>query len=62
MREHLVRANEIERAVKRVMQSDSVVRKKVKEMGELARKAVMQGGSSSASIEKLIKDMAYSSC
>ncbi|CAK7331266.1 unnamed protein product [Dovyalis caffra] len=53
----LVMADEIARAVKCVMQSDSEVRKKVKEMSQVARKAVMDGGSSFTSITKLIQDM-----
>ncbi|CAK7338747.1 unnamed protein product [Dovyalis caffra] len=51
----LVTADEIARAVISVMRSDSEVRKKVKEMGETARKAVMDGGSSFTSITKLIQ-------
>uniref|UniRef100_A0A2N9IIG4 Glycosyltransferase n=1 Tax=Fagus sylvatica TaxID=28930 RepID=A0A2N9IIG4_FAGSY len=52
----LVLADEIERAVRRVM-DDNEVRKKVKEMGEMARNAVMDGGSSFISIGQLIQDM-----
>lgn len=52
-----VMADEIERAVRGVMESDSEVRKKVKEMGEMARKAVMDGGSSFVSIGQLIENM-----
>jgi hypothetical protein len=53
----LVMADEIERAVRGMMDGGSEVRKKVKEMGEKARKAVMEGGSSFASIEQFIDDM-----
>ena len=52
----LVTANEIKRVVRRVM-GDNEVRKKVKEMGEMARKAVMDGGSSFKYFGQLIKDM-----
>jgi hypothetical protein len=53
----LVMADEIEKAVRGVMDGGSEVRKKVKEMGEKARKAVMEGGSSFASIGQFIDDM-----
>uniref|UniRef100_A0A2N9IEG8 Uncharacterized protein n=1 Tax=Fagus sylvatica TaxID=28930 RepID=A0A2N9IEG8_FAGSY len=56
----LVLADEIERAVRGVMDGIEV-RKKVKEMGEMARKAVMEGGSSFISIGQLIEDMIGSS-
>jgi UDP:flavonoid glycosyltransferase YjiC (YdhE family) len=52
----LVMADAIDRAVRRVM-DDNEIRKKVKEMGEMAKKAVMDGGSSFISISKLIEDM-----
>ncbi len=52
----LVMADAIDRAVRRVM-DDNEIRKKVKEMGEMAKKAVMDGGSSFNSIGKLIEDM-----
>lgn len=53
---NLVLADEIERAVRRVV-DDHEVRKKVKEMGEMAREALMDGGSSFNSIGQLIEDM-----
>ena len=56
----LVLADDIERAVRGVMDGNEV-RKKVKEMGEMARKAVMDGGSSFISIGQLIEDMIGSS-
>ncbi|GMY08069.1 UDP-glycosyltransferase 71K1-like [Fagus crenata] len=56
----LVLAVEIERAVRGIMDGIEV-RKKVKEMGEMARKAVMEGGSSFISIGQLIEDMIGSS-
>jgi hypothetical protein len=57
----LVMAEEIERAVSRLMDGGIEVRKKVKEMGEMARKAVMDGGSSFTSIGQLMEDMIGSS-
>ncbi|KAJ4834680.1 hypothetical protein Tsubulata_003577 [Turnera subulata] len=57
----LVKADEVARAVRCVMQSDSQVRKKVKAKGELARKAVMDGGSSFTSLARFVKDVVASS-
>ncbi|KAB1210667.1 UDP-glycosyltransferase 71C4 [Morella rubra] len=57
----LVMADEIERAIRRLMECDNEVRKKVKEMGEMARKAVMEGGSAFISVGQLIEDMMGSS-
>ncbi|KAF3439566.1 hypothetical protein FNV43_RR17844 [Rhamnella rubrinervis] len=56
----LVMADEIEIAVRRLMDSDSdsdgdKLRKKVKEMGEMTRKAVMEGGSSYDAVGQLLK-------
>nr|QBQ64831.1 UDP-glycosyltransferase [Cyclocarya paliurus] len=53
----LVMAEEIEKAVKRLMEADSEVRKRVKEMSEKSRKAVIEGGSSYASIGRLTEVM-----
>ncbi|KAJ6984589.1 UDP-glycosyltransferase 71K1-like [Populus alba x Populus x berolinensis] len=53
----LVTADEMAKSVICVMQSDSEVRKKVKEMSEKGRKAVMDGGSSFTSITQLIQDI-----
>ncbi|KAJ6895626.1 UDP-glycosyltransferase 71K1-like [Populus alba x Populus x berolinensis] len=53
----LVTADEIAKSVICVMQSDSEVRKKVTEMSEKGRKAVMDGGSSFTSITQLIQDI-----
>ncbi|KAI9194358.1 hypothetical protein LWI28_005338 [Acer negundo] len=50
----LVMADEIARAVKCVMDGDSEVRKQVKEMAEIGRKSLMDGGSSFVSIGKFI--------
>lgn len=53
----LVTAEEIEIGLRKLMESDSEVRKKVKEMGEIARKALIKGGSSFAAVERLINDI-----
>ncbi|KAF8392000.1 hypothetical protein HHK36_022340 [Tetracentron sinense] len=52
----LVVAEEVERGVRSVivMVYDNEVRKRVKEMGENSRKALMEGGSSFASLSWLI--------
>ncbi|KAJ7964161.1 Glycosyltransferase [Quillaja saponaria] len=57
----LVMAEEIEKAVKQLMDFDCEVRKKVKEMGEMARKAVLRGGSSFNAIGQFIEDVIGSS-
>ncbi|KAF8392297.1 hypothetical protein HHK36_022639 [Tetracentron sinense] len=41
----LVLAEEVEREVRSVMDCDNKVRKRVKEMGEKSRKALMEGGN-----------------
>ncbi|KAH1115099.1 hypothetical protein J1N35_008477 [Gossypium stocksii] len=51
----VVMADEIEKAAGMVMDGGSEMRKKVKEMGEMARKSVME--TSFNSIGKLIEDM-----
>ncbi|KAF3439568.1 hypothetical protein FNV43_RR17846 [Rhamnella rubrinervis] len=56
----LVTADEIEVAVRRLMDNGSdgdALRKKVKEMSEMGRKAVMEGGSSYNAIGQLLKDI-----
>ncbi|KAG6631265.1 hypothetical protein CIPAW_13G079100 [Carya illinoinensis] len=57
----LVMSDEIERGIRRVMDSDNEVRNKAKEIGEMARKAVIDGGSSSISFGHLIEHMVGSS-
>ncbi|KAK0603623.1 hypothetical protein LWI29_006891 [Acer saccharum] len=52
--DHIVVADEIARAVRCVMEDDSEIRKKVKEMSEIARKSMLHGGSSFDSIRKFI--------
>lgn len=54
-------AEEIERAVRRLMDGGNEVRKKGKDMGEMARKVVRDGGSSFTSIGQLIEYMIGSS-
>ncbi|KAG2715932.1 hypothetical protein I3760_03G102000 [Carya illinoinensis] len=53
----LVMAEEIEKAVKSLMEADSEVRKRVKEMSEKSREAVIEGGSSYASLGRLTEVM-----
>ncbi|XP_057442280.1 UDP-glycosyltransferase 71K2-like [Lotus japonicus] len=53
----LVMADEIEKGLKYLMDKDNMVHKKVQEMKEMARKAVLSGGSSFISVRKLIDDM-----
>ncbi|TXG74353.1 hypothetical protein EZV62_002932 [Acer yangbiense] len=50
----LVMANEIAKAVRCVMDGDSETRRKVKEMAEISRKSLMDGGSSFISIRQFI--------
>lgn len=53
----LVKEDEIERAVRVVMNGNSEVRKRVKEMGEIARNTVTDDGSSFIVIGRLIEDI-----
>ncbi|KAK7275987.1 hypothetical protein RIF29_17115 [Crotalaria pallida] len=53
----LVTAEEIEKGLRQLMDKDNLVCKKVQEMKELARKAVLSGGSSFISVGKLIDNM-----
>ncbi|PQQ16071.1 putative UDP-glucose flavonoid 3-O-glucosyltransferase 3 [Prunus yedoensis var. nudiflora] len=46
----VVSAEEIERGIREVMEYDSDVRKRVKEMSEKSKKALMEGGSSHSSL------------
>ncbi|MBA0844430.1 hypothetical protein Goarm_001528, partial [Gossypium armourianum] len=54
--DNVVTANEIEKVVKQVMDDCSEVRKKVKEMAEIARKAIVNGGSPFLSIQRFIEN------
>ncbi|XP_052880589.1 UDP-glycosyltransferase 71K1-like [Gossypium arboreum] len=53
----VVMADEIEKAIKQVMDERNEVRKKVREMAKIARKSIVSEGSSFLSIQKLINDM-----
>ncbi|KAL3510642.1 hypothetical protein ACH5RR_030043 [Cinchona calisaya] len=53
----LVPAEDIERGIRKVMESESEVRKKVKEMSEKSRESMKQGGSSYESLGSLIDNM-----
>ncbi|KAL5102419.1 hypothetical protein RYX36_006746 [Vicia faba] len=53
----VVMAEEIEKGLKSLMDRDNIVCKKVQEMKEKARNAVVNGGSSFISVQKLVCDM-----
>ncbi|XP_060672236.1 anthocyanidin 3-O-glucosyltransferase 2-like [Ziziphus jujuba] len=53
----IVSAKEIELGIKRVMEVDSDTRKRVKEMSEKSRRALMDGGSSYSSLNDFIKTL-----
>ena len=55
--DELVLADEIEKKIRCGMVGDSDVRKRVREMGERSRMAVMEGGSSFTYLGRLIEDM-----
>ena len=55
--DELVLADEIEKKIRCGMEGDSDVRKRVREMGERSRMAVMEGGSSFIYLGRLIEDM-----
>ncbi|KAJ0088975.1 hypothetical protein Patl1_33201 [Pistacia atlantica] len=48
---------EIERGIRKLMENDNKTRKKLKEMSEKSRKAMMEGGSSSTSLGCFIDDV-----
>ncbi|XP_010260709.1 PREDICTED: anthocyanidin 3-O-glucosyltransferase 2-like [Nelumbo nucifera] len=52
-----VKAEDVERGVRIMMDGDNEVRRKVKEIQERSRKAVAQGGSSFVSLGRLIHDV-----
>ncbi|KAG7547495.1 UDP-glucuronosyl/UDP-glucosyltransferase, partial [Arabidopsis suecica] len=52
-----VTAEDIEKAIRRVMEKDSDVRNRVKEMAEKCHVALMDGGSSKTALEKFIEDV-----
>ncbi|XP_057442279.1 UDP-glycosyltransferase 71K2-like [Lotus japonicus] len=53
----LVIAEEIEKGLKHLMDRDNIVHKKVQEVKEMARKAVLNGGSSFLSVRELVDNM-----
>ena len=55
--DHLVLEDEVEKAIRCVMDGKSDVRRRVREMGESSRKAVIDGGSSFTYLGLLIEDM-----
>ncbi|THG02330.1 anthocyanidin 3-O-glucosyltransferase 2-like [Camellia sinensis] len=55
--EVVVAAEEIERAMKGVMDSGNLVRERVREMREKSREAFMEGGSSFSSLKRLVDGM-----
>ncbi|CAN8232013.1 unnamed protein product [Cochlearia groenlandica] len=52
-----VAAEDIERAVRSVMEEESDVRKRVEEMAEICHVALMDGGSSKTALQKFIQDV-----
>ncbi|KAG5242341.1 anthocyanidin O-glucosyltransferase [Salix suchowensis] len=57
--EIIVSSDDIEKAIKHVMEEDSEVRKKVKEMSRISEKSLKNGGSSFSSLGRLIDDMIH---
>ncbi|XP_015890957.3 anthocyanidin 3-O-glucosyltransferase 6 [Ziziphus jujuba] len=57
MDQTVVSAREIEMGIRKVMEHDSNVRKRVQEISEKGRKALMDGGSSFISLSRLINDV-----
>ncbi|KAH7533221.1 hypothetical protein FEM48_Zijuj04G0107000 [Ziziphus jujuba var. spinosa] len=53
----IVTAKEIEEAIKKVMEAESEMRKRVKDMSEKCKKTLLLGGSSYFSIRRLINDV-----
>ncbi|CAK7345146.1 unnamed protein product [Dovyalis caffra] len=53
----IVSSDDIKEKVKFVMEQDSEIRNKVKEMSQLSRKALMESGSSYSALTLLIEDM-----
>ncbi|KAM3683911.1 hypothetical protein ACJW31_11G000800 [Castanea mollissima] len=53
----IVTAKEIERGIREVMDPNNEIRKNVKEIKEKSRKALMDGGSSHSSLDRLIADL-----
>jgi hypothetical protein len=53
----IIVCEDIVKAIKHVMEEDSEVRKKVKEMSRISEKSLKDGGSSFSSLGRLIEDM-----
>ena len=53
----IVTAKEIEKGIREVMDPDNEIRKNMKEIKEKSRKALMDGGSSHSSLDRLIVDL-----
>ncbi|KAJ0027613.1 hypothetical protein Pint_36646 [Pistacia integerrima] len=53
----IVSAKDIEKGIKKLMEGDSEVRKRMAEMSAKSRKAVMEGGSSFSSLGSFIDDV-----
>ncbi|KAK4713864.1 hypothetical protein R3W88_019771 [Solanum pinnatisectum] len=51
----IVKAAEIEKVIRRVMDSENSLRKRVKDMGEICRKALTEGGSSFISLGRFVE-------
>ncbi|XP_022771784.1 anthocyanidin 3-O-glucosyltransferase 2-like [Durio zibethinus] len=55
----IVRAEKIERGIRCLMEQDTDVRRRVKEMSEKSRKALMDGGSSHSTLCRFIDDVMH---
>ncbi|KAL3497873.1 hypothetical protein ACH5RR_040605 [Cinchona calisaya] len=53
----IVVADDIEKALRSLMDTESPVRKRVKDIGQKGRKALMNGGSSFISLERYVQDI-----
>lgn len=53
----IVSSDDIKRGLKLLMENGSEIRKKVKEMSQLSRKALMEDGSSYSALTRLIEDV-----
>ncbi|KAJ0027617.1 hypothetical protein Pint_36641 [Pistacia integerrima] len=53
----IVKSREIEKGIKKLMEDDNEIRKRVKEMSEKSRKTILEGGSSFTSLGCFIDDV-----
>lgn len=53
----VVKAEAIEKAMRRVMENEGEIRKRAKEMREKSRMTLREGGSSYASLQSLVDDL-----